>query len=297
MIVMMAAVGALGIISALMSRRTVLPPIRALTRATRAIGSGELEHRVMVTGRDDFAELAQAFNCMADSLQAGDERQRRLKGDIAHELRTPLANLRGYLEALRDGILTPSPDLLDALHGEVLLQQRIVDDLQDLALAEAGVLTYHRTQVDLRELLHACHTAHQIQAAAAAVTLDISADISVYTVGDRDRLRQALGNLINNALRATSPGGTVTLELSRASGQPAIHVHDTGSGIPVEDMPHLFDRFWRAVPARGRVAGGSGLGLAVTRQIVTDHDGTIHVDSIFGGGTTFTLILPTTQEP
>ncbi|WP_369275961.1 sensor histidine kinase [Streptomyces sp. R11] len=292
-IVVAAGVGTLVILSALILGRTVLRPVRALTQATRSLGSGDLGHRVPAAGRDEIAQLARAFNRMADSLQVSEERQRRLTGDIAHELRTPLANLRGYLEALRDGILTPTPDLLHALHGEAMLQQRIVDDLQDLALAEAGALTYHRTTIDLRELLHACHTAHAAQAAAAGITLEVRAEELVWAEGDHDRLRQALGNLVTNALRATPPGGTVTIALSRTAAHATIHVRDTGSGIPADHLPRLFDRFWRADPARGRTTGGSGLGLAITRQIITDHHGTITVDSTVGTGTTFTTTIPT----
>lgn len=289
-------VGLLVILSALILGRTVLRPVRALTQAARGLGDGDLGHRVPVAGRDEIAQLARAFNRMADSLQASEERQRRLTGDIAHELRTPLANLRGYLEALQDGVLSPTPDLLDALHGEAMLQQRIVDDLQDLALAEAGALTYHHTPIDLRHLLYACHTAHHPHATTAGITLQVDVGIPARIYGDADRVRQALGNLVTNALRATPPGGTVTLALSVDADHAAVHVHDTGTGIPAEHLPHLFDRFWRADPARGRTTGGSGLGLAITRQITTDHHGTITVDSTVDIGTTFTITIPTRTD-
>ncbi|MER6434124.1 ATP-binding protein [Streptomyces sp900105245] len=297
MITAATAVGLLVILSALILGRTVLRPVRTLTRAARGLGDGNLAHRVPETGRDEIALLARAFNRMAAALQASEERQRRLTADIAHELRTPLANLRGYLEALHDGILTPTPDLLDALHGEALLQQRIVDDLRDLALAEAGTLTYHPTPLDLRDLLHAGHTAHHPHATAANVTLTVEASAPVWIHGDLDRLRQALGNLVTNALRATPPGGTITLALHQSDQHHAvIHVHDTGTGIAAEHLPHLFDRFWRADPARGRTTGGSGLGLAIARQIITDHHGSIQVDSTPGTGTTFTITLPTRAD-
>ncbi|MFI1031755.1 sensor histidine kinase [Streptomyces sp. NPDC020951] len=290
------AVGvALGVIlGALLLSRAVLRPVRAMTLAAEGLGEGDLGRRVPVSGRDEIAQLGGAFNRMADSIQAGEERQRRLTSDIAHELRTPLANLRGYLEALRDGIVEPTPDLLASLHEEALLQQRIVDDLQDLALAEAGALTYHRTEVDLRELLEAGRRAHRAQAEAAGIALELEAPRPVYVTADPDRLRQVVGNLVGNALRATALGGTVTLALS-PHGEPAVvEVRDTGTGIPAEDLPRLFDRFWRADAARGRATGGSGLGLSIARQIVTDHRGTIEVRSTVGAGTTFTVVLPTT---
>ncbi|WP_405518252.1 sensor histidine kinase [Streptomyces canus] len=282
------------VLGALLLSRAVLRPVRAMTLAAGGLGEGDLGRRVPVSGRDEIAQLGRAFNRMAESIQAVEERQRRLTGDIAHELRTPLANLRGYLEALRDGVVEPTPELLDSLHEEALLQQRIVDDLQDLALAEAGALTYHRVRVDLRELLEAAGTAHRAQADAAGVALRLEAPRPVDVIADADRLRQVVGNLVGNALRATAPGGTVTLALDRHGDLAFLQVRDTGKGIPAEDLPHLFDRFWRADAARGRATGGSGLGLSIARQIVTDHQGTIAVESTVGVGTTFTVTLATT---
>lgn len=281
------------ILGGLLLSRAVLRPVRALTLAARGLGEGDLERRVPVSGRDEIAELGRAFNRMADSVQAGEERQRRLTGDIAHELRSPLANLRGYLEALQDGFVEPTPELLDSLHEEAMLQQRIVDDLQDLALAEAGALTYHHAVVDLRDVLETCRTAHRPQAETVGVALVLEAPQQVYVDADMDRLRQVVGNLVGNALRATPPGGTVTLALVRHGDSAVLQVRDTGKGIPAEHLPHLFDRFWRADAARGRATGGSGLGLSIARQIVTDHRGTIDVQSTVGVGTTFTVMLST----
>ncbi|MFF0017810.1 sensor histidine kinase [Streptomyces sp. NPDC005374] len=282
------------ILGALLLNRAVLRPVRAMTLAAKDLGEGDLGRRVPVSGRDEIAQLGGAFNHMADSLQAGEERQRRLTGDIAHELRTPLANLRGYLEALLDQVLEPTPEVLASLHEEALLQQRIVDDLQDLALAEAGALTYHPAEVDLRELLDTCRTAHQTQAETAGVALRLQAPGPVTVTADPDRLRQAVGNLLGNALRATAAGGTVTLTVAPRGELAVVEVRDTGGGIAAEDLPHLFDRFWRADPSRGRATGGSGLGLSIARQIVTDHRGTIEVRSTTGVGTTFTIALPVT---
>ncbi|MDX3749481.1 HAMP domain-containing sensor histidine kinase [Streptomyces sp. AK08-02] len=277
---------------ALLLSRAVLRPVRAMTVAAKGLGEGDLGRRVPVSGRDEIAQLGGAFNRMADSIQAGEERQRRLTGDIAHELRTPLANLRGYLEALRDGVVEPTPELLESLHREALLQQRIVDDLQDLALAEAGALTYHPTDVDLRGVLEAARRAHLAQAEAAGVALRVDAPTSVHVTADTDRLRQVVGNLVGNALRATPVGGSVTLAVAPRGELAVVEVRDTGKGIAAEDLPHLFDRFWRADVSRGRATGGSGLGLSIARQIVTDHRGKIDVRSEVGTGTTFTIVLP-----
>lgn len=284
------------ILGALLLSRAVLHPVRAMTLAAKELGEGDLARRVPVSGRDEIAQLGGAFNRMAASIQAGEERQRRLTGDIAHELRTPLANLRGYLEALRDGVVEPTPDLLASLHEEALLQQRIVDDLQDLALAEAGALTYHPTEVDLRELLETSRTAHHAQAETAGITLALEAPRPVFVTADPDRLRQVVGNLVGNALGATAAGGIVALSLVPRGESAVVEVRDTGKGISAQDLPHLFDRFWRADASRGRATGGSGLGLSIARQIVTDHRGTIEVRSTVGVGTTFTVVLPTAPD-
>ncbi|MEU9521735.1 ATP-binding protein [Streptomyces sp. NPDC048224] len=291
-----AGVALVVILGGLLLSRAVLRPVRALTLAAKGLGEGDLGRRVPASGRDEIAQLGWAFNRMADSLQASEEHQRRLTSDIAHELRTPLANLRGYLEALRDGVLEPTPELLESLHEEALLQQRIVDDLRDLALAEAGALAYHRSDVDLRELLETSHRAHIPQARAAGLVLALEAPRSVYARADPDRLRQVVGNLVGNALRATAPGGTVTLALLGDGDRAVLEVRDTGTGIAAEDLPRLFDRFWRADASRDRATGGSGLGLSIARQIVADHGGAIEVHSTIGEGTTFAVALPRARE-
>ncbi|GAB3975395.1 ATP-binding protein [Plantactinospora veratri] len=286
-----AGVAAVAIIATALLSHRVLRPIAILTAASQRLGRGDLTSRVPVRGNDEIAVLARSFNRMADSLQRGEERQRRLVADVAHELRTPLVNLRGYLEALSDGVIEPDPELFASLHEEAVLQQRIVDDLQDLALAEAGSLAYHRTAVDLAELLETCRTAHRGGADAAGVTLVVDAE-PVAVHADPDRLRQVVGNLLTNALRATAEGGEVRLTLRRSGDSAVVEVVDTGSGIAPEALPYVFDRFWRADSARGRQTGGSGLGLSIVRQILTDHGGSIRVTSQLGAGTTFTLTLP-----
>ncbi|MFI1829592.1 sensor histidine kinase [Streptomyces sp. NPDC020412] len=287
-----ASVAVVVALAAILLTRTVLRPVRTLTAATSSLGQGDLGRRVPVEGRDEIARLGRAFNRMAGSIQAGEERQRRLTGDVAHELRTPLANIRGYVEAFQDGYLEPTPELLASLHEEVMLQQRIVDDLQDLALAEAGALTYHFSAVDLGELLETCRVAHRARAEEAGVRLEVSVGArSVAVCADPYRLRQAVGNLVSNAVRATPPGGAVTLELAEDGERALVRVRDTGAGIPQEHLPHLFDRFWRGDASRGRRTGGSGLGLSIVRQIVRDHGGWVDVTSTVGAGTTFTVTL------
>ena len=246
-----AAAGVAGVAilcTALLSHR-VLRPIGRLTAAAQRLGQGDLGGRVPVEGNDELAELGRSFNQMADSLQRGEERQRRLVADVAHELRSPLANLRGYLEALKDGVITPDPELFAYLHEEAVLQQRIVDDLQELALAEAGTLAYHRVQVDLAELLETCRTAHLALAESAGITLRVVAE-RVLVYADPDRLRQVVGNLITNALHATAAGGNVTLHAARSRSHRGA---GTGGRRRVRDRAGRF-----AARLRPVLAGGLG---------------------------------------
>ncbi|MCO1575974.1 ATP-binding protein [Crossiella sp. SN42] len=277
----------------LVSRR-VLRPVGALMTASTRLGAGDLAERVPVRGNDEIADLAGAFNRMADSLQRSEERQRRMIADIAHELRTPLANIRGYLEALKDGVLPPDPDLFDSLHEEALWQQRLIEDIQLLALADAGSLSYQHEPVDLGEVVAATRTGFQAVATAAGVALVSTVDDPAPVVtGDPNRLRQVLGNLVSNAIRATPAGGLVELAARAESGMAVLTVTDTGRGIRAADLPHVFDRFWRADDARARATGGSGLGLSIAREIVTAHGGTITAESpVRAAGSRFSVRLP-----
>ncbi|HEX8870674.1 MAG TPA: HAMP domain-containing sensor histidine kinase, partial [Lentzea sp.] len=268
-------VALLALVVALLISRQVLRPISALAASARRLGSGDLSGRVPEKGSGDLVELTRAFNAMADSLQRSREQQHNMIADIAHELRTPLANIRGYVEGVRDGVLPADPELYRSLHEEALLQQRLIDDLQELALAESGSLVYHMSAVDLGELVETSEP--------------------VVVLADQDRLRQVIGNLVTNARRA---GADVITARGRLEGPWAvIEVADNGHGIAPEHLPHVFDRLWRADTARGRDTGGRGLGLSIAREIITAHGGTISVESAVGVGTTFTVRLPRHSAP
>ncbi|KAB2342517.1 HAMP domain-containing protein [Actinomadura rudentiformis] len=283
----------------LLSRR-VLAPIATLRVASSRLGAGNLSERVRVRGQDEIAALGRTFNRMADSLQRSEEAQRRMISDIAHELRTPLSTMRGYLEALQDGVLKPDQELLASLHEEAVLQQRLIDDLQDLALAESGALRMRLEPLDVVELLETYGFTHRVAAESQGVRLLVDTVPVPSVNGDADRLRQVVGNLVTNALAATPPGGTITLRAWPADdGGVLISVADTGHGIEADDLRNVFDRFWRADAARGRGTGGRGrgLGLSIAKGIVAAHGGTLSAESATGAGSTFTVQLPPMPPP
>ncbi|MFE9023875.1 sensor histidine kinase [Streptomyces sp. NPDC007808] len=265
-------------------------PLQALTAAARQ--PPQRHTRVAVTTKDETGYLAAAFNELTARREQMEAQRKAMVSDIAHELRTPLTNIRGWLEVTRDGLLEPDPDLIASLHDEALLLQHIVDDLQDLAAADAGTLALHREPVHAHDLVNRTVSAHRTRAESSGVRLCARIDSGIVLDADPVRMRQVLGNLTSNALRHTPAGGTVTLIARRAGDVAVLSVRDTGSGIAAEDLPHVFERFWRAEKSRSRRTGGSGLGLSIVRQFVEAHGGTVTVDSEPGKGCVFTIRLP-----
>ncbi|PZG17186.1 HAMP domain-containing sensor histidine kinase [Nonomuraea aridisoli] len=266
-------------------------PLRALTDAVRDMEEGRAA-RVEVRGKDEIGMLAAAFNAMAERRERLEELRKAMVGDVAHELRTPLSNIRGWLEAAQDGLANPDPELVSSLLEEALLLQHVINDLQDLAVADAGELRLRAEPVDVTDLLAQVATAHRGGAEAAHVTLLTRAEGRPRLVADPVRLRQALGNLVSNAVRHTPPGGTVSLLARRVGDDVVIDVTDTGSGIAPEDLPLVFERFWRVEKSRSRRSGGSGLGLPIARKLAEAHGGSLSASSVVGNGSTFTLRLP-----
>lgn len=289
------ALTALGILAvagfaAWLTAQNLVRPIRALTSATRRMGAGDRAVRVDAecTATGELGELARSFNTMSERL-ADTERQRQaMVSDVAHELRTPLGNITGWLEATQDGIASPDPQLISLLLDESLVLQRLVDDLQDLAQADAGTLRLHPEPVVAGDVVDHVVAAHQ----SGAVTLTGHAEPALGLTADPVRLRQALGNLVTNAVRYTPAGGTVTVRARRAGDVVVFEVADTGVGIGPDDLSHVFDRFWRADRSRSRATGGSGLGLAITRHLVEAHGGAVSAESTPGVGSTFRITLP-----
>ncbi|MEU3856755.1 HAMP domain-containing sensor histidine kinase [Streptomyces sp. NPDC028722] len=270
-------------------------PLRALTLAAQQ--PPELHVRAAVTTRDETGILAEAFNGLTERRERLEAQRRAMVSDIAHELRSPLTNIRGWLEVVRDGVVDPDPALLDSLHEEALVLQRIIDDLQDLAAADAGTLRLHREPLRAGDLLDQVTAAHRVAAGTAGVVLRADADGAAWLDADPVRMRQALGNLVSNALRHTPAGGSVTLAARRDGDDVVLTVSDTGHGIPPEDLPRVFDRFWRAERSRSRRTGGSGLGLPIVRHLLAAHGGTAEAASEPGAGAVFTLRLPGAPPP
>lgn len=271
-------------------------PLRQLTRAAGAIAEGNLRERVPASGRDEIADLGRAFNQMAASLEEGETLRRNLMADVAHELRTPLTVIQGNLQAILDGVYPLDETQVAGLYDETRLLTRLVDDLRELALAEAGQLRLERAPVDLVALAQAVVANFAPAAETAGVTLLApTGDQAVHVMGDADRLGQVLRNLLSNALRHTPAGQQVTVRVEEADHQAVLTVADTGTGIAADDLPHVFDRFYRGNKSRGRRVGSAGLGLAIARQLVMAHGGEISVESAEGAGATFTVRLPVAQ--
>nr|WP_190125787.1 HAMP domain-containing sensor histidine kinase [Streptomyces inusitatus] len=291
-----ALVLALTVGATLLAATRLVKPLRALTGAAQRMKDGESAEPVPVTADNEVGRLAAAFNDMAEHRARLEAQRRAMVSDVAHELRTPLSNIRGWLEGAQDGVAEPDEAFVSSLLEEAVQLQHIIDDLQDLAEADAGALRLHPEPLRAAELLAQVAAAHQGRADTAGVTLRVAppgpAPVPLLHA-DPVRLRQAVGNLVSNAVRHTPPGGSVTLRAYEDGKRLlALEVADTGQGIAAADLPHVFDRFWRAEKSRNRRTGGSGLGLAIVRKLMEAHGGSVGVTSREGEGTVFTLRLP-----
>ncbi|MEV0405219.1 ATP-binding protein [Actinoallomurus sp. NPDC050550] len=278
-------------VSVLVATRLVRP-VRAVTAAARRMRAGDGSARVMVRAKGEVGELGAAFNEMSEHLDRMERQRKAMVSDVSHELRTPLSNILGWLEAAQDGVAELDPALTASLVEEAVLLRHIIDDLQQLALADAGRLRVHPEPVDAADLVEQIATVHRAAAAAAGLALTTEVRGTLRLDADPVRLRQAVGNLISNAVRYTPAGGRVTLRAYADGGDVLIEVADTGPGIAPEHLPYVFDRFWRAEKSRSRQTGGSGLGLAIVRHLAEAHGGSAAVRSEPGRGATFTLRLP-----
>ncbi len=286
--------GALGLGLALGLAYTLIRPIQALTYAAQKLAEGDLTQRVEIRGDDEIATLGRTFNQMADSLQQGEEARRAMTADIAHELRTPLAVQRANLEAMQDGVYPLSVDNLAPVIEQNRLLTHLVEDLRTLALADAGQISLERTPTDVSGLAQRVVERFQPQALAQQVSLVIRLPAAPLADAALDpiRVEQILTNLLSNAMRYTPSGGQIEVAIDATPSSVELSVHDTGPGIPNEDLPFIFGRFYRVDKSRNRAEGGSGLGLSIARQLARAHDGDLTVANHPSGGAVFTLRLP-----
>lgn len=288
------AAGTAGILLISLLSRRMLAPVRELSAAARLLGQGDTSQRVSPKGGDEVAELGRAFNSMASDLERAEQQRKMLMADIAHELRTPLSNVQGYLEAIKDGLLQPDGRTIDTVHEQVMQLARLVEDLRLLALAEAGDLPLHRQPGSLVDVLQRSIDAVKPRADASGVQLFLEAQEGLPPVEmDSMRIAQVVGNLLENAISYTPRGGQVAVTASLSEANLArVSVADTGIGIPGEDLPNIFDRFYRVDPSRTRATGAAGLGLTIARGLVEAHGGAIYAESVPGQGSRFTFELP-----
>jgi two-component system, OmpR family, sensor histidine kinase BaeS len=301
---LVAAVIALAIGILLFSQITA--PMRKLQKATAAIARGDLSCKVDIRGNDEFAQLGDTFNKMTESLSQAEIQRQHLMADVAHELRTPLTAIQGTIEGMQDGILPCDTEQLDALYAETTILNRLIGDLRLLSLAEAKQLKLETLEIDLPELVGQIVERCQPQAKMKDIHLKYQQEIPTLVMqADPDRITQVLNNLITNALRYTPKNGTIEVKVHQASSASpvTITVTDTGDGINPQDLPYVFDRFYRADKSRSRSSGGSGLGLAIVKELVEAHGGNVKAESpayqdekTGDFGTRFLISLPHTIQ-
>ncbi len=289
--------GLLGIALALvlggLFTRQIVAPLGEVAAAARHVAQGDLSQRVRIHGASELAELGESFNAMAATLGHDRELRQNMVADIAHELRTPLSVLQGNVEAMLDGVLEANAENLASLHQETLLLARLIEDLRTLSLAESGQLSFQIRATDLKALFSRVIEGLQAWFAAKHVKLAIEAPDNLASVQvDPDRTAQVMRNLLNNALHYTPEGGDITVRLIPDASGITTSVTDTGAGIPAEDLPRIFDRFYRVDRSRTRSTGGSDLGLAIVKQLVEAQGGHIWASSRAGKGSAFFFRFP-----
>lgn len=287
------AAGVLALLVGLALARRTTVGVTELTAAANELAAGQRDRRAAVSSHDEIGELATSFNALADAVTREDELRRTFASDVAHELRTPLAIVRSQLEAIQDGITEPTPEVIGSLHHEALRLGRLVADLETMADAGAAGFTLHRREIALRPLMR--DVLDGVAGQLAEHELQLVTDLAdVTAVADEVRLRQVVSNLVSNAVKFTPAGGRVTVTLAQQDKDVEFAVADTGVGIPEDELPRVFDRFYRGAGSR---AEGTGIGLAVAAELVTAHGGQIRVHSRPGHGSRFLVRLPAQDLP
>ncbi len=289
--------GGLALILAFIFSSYLIRPLQAVMRAADKMSAGDLSQRVTLRGSGEIAELGNAFNQMAQSLEDAENRRKAMTADIAHELRNPLAIQRANLEALQDGVYDLAPENLGPVLEQNKLLTRLVGDLRTLALTDAGELNLQRQSLDMVNLVS--KVLERFQNFASTRQLRIHNDLPENcpsVEADPQRIEQVLVNIIENAIRHTPAGGTIYLAASCSEQAVEISIRDTGPGILKAALPHIFERFYRVDRSRSRDQGGSGLGLAIARNLVESHGGSLTAENHPDGGAVFKIVLPVTQS-
>lgn len=287
----------IGFLLSLWTSNQLVKPLQNLTKAVKRVGLGHLDEKVMISSQDEVGELAKAFNSMADDLKSQETLRKQFTADIVHELRTPLTSLRSYIEAFQDGILPPNQENLSALSEEIDRLVSLSSDLKDLNIAEIGKLQPQLQPVNLTSVLE--KVIHNLSPLIQEKDIELTALLSpenVSIMADERLLTRLFYNLIHNAYKYTGQEGKIKIELTVQPNSVDINISDTGIGIPEADLSFIFERFYRAEKSRARETGGTGIGLALVKQILLLHQGTIDVESVVGKGTTFLVNLPLETE-
>lgn len=291
---------AMGVISLLLAMliawwiaRTLLDPVKRVAAATHRLAAGEYSNRVTVSSNDEVGQLARDFNQLAYTLERNEQMRREFMADVSHELRTPLSVLRGELEAIEDGVRTLDHSSMKSLQGEVGMLSKLVDDLYELSLADVGALTYRKSECVLNELLESTAAMFQERCNAAQLRLELDLPVQPLRLeADPKRLQQLFGNLLENAVRYTNPGGVLRIRAAIDSDDIRVEFLDSGPGVEAQQLPRLFERFYRGEASRNRASGGAGLGLAICHSIALAHGGSLTADHSPLGGLWLTLRLP-----
>lgn len=293
LIAFVAATLAAGSVSFYVSRR-ILRPVRQLVAASQRIADGHYDEQLTATTHDELGDLTRSFNQMAQKLAETETMRQHLIADVSHELKTPLASIKAYMEGLQDGVIPNTPATFRQIQHEAGRLERLVHDLQELSRAEAGQLHLQATPLDLKGLVQATVDWIQPQFTSKAVQLTCRLPLAAAMVwGDHDRLRQALLNILGNALQYTSSGGQVSVQLQTQGHSAHLQISDSGVGLAEADLSRIFQRFYRVDQSRARASGGSGIGLTIARHIVWAHQGELWAASAgVGQGSTFHLKLP-----
>jgi two-component system sensor histidine kinase BaeS len=286
LLISLLALGGIAILFSIIFSKRLTNPIEGLTEAAVAIGDGDLKRRVVIAGHDEITKLSDAFNRMAQSLEIQESLRKKLTSNVAHELRTPISAIRGELEGMIDGFIPTDREHLQSLYAEIGRLRNILEGIEELSQAEASGLTLRKREIELGPFLNNIVDRFRNVFQDKGVSIDLACEGGLRVNADPDRLSQVVINLLSNALKATEKGGKVWVKAAKGEGGTVLEVRDNGTGIKSEDLPYIFERFYRGA------GGGLGLGLTIVRELVEAHGGRVSAASEYGRGTTFTVLIP-----